>query len=372
MTEINDSPVPSCTNENCTVSETGVCILDYEDFINECPNYSDPNSKPEFSSTELTDNVIEEKISPSIEDLSLERHFWPGNEMGYLEIEELMRSTYGHLIALIGLSGVGKTCFLISLYLKACSQHFPLKYFCFAGSKTLPGLEERSIHTREWEDGKIPDQLADHTILQDPRQPGFIHFKFLEKKNKKNMYNIFFTDLPGEWFRKLIFDSTEGDRLQFLKRANGLILFIDGEKLNDPLRRHEELDQTGILIRRLKETIGIKEETPLEIVVSKVDVLEEKINEDVDIFHVEDIKTQAIRHGFNTSLSNIASFSRCPDKIENGYGIEESIYSLLQKDMENAIYIYHSYSKYKSKFNSSFSKYQGAPNRKWRIRSNGE
>jgi bifunctional DNA-binding transcriptional regulator/antitoxin component of YhaV-PrlF toxin-antitoxin module len=369
MTETNTSQEHSCTNENCTVSDTGVCILNHEDFINDCPDYSVSNSKPDIPPTGLAENVLEEEISPSIEELSLERQFWPGNEMGRTEVEELMLCTYGYLIGLIGLSGVGKTCFLISLYLKACSEHFPLKNFCFAGSKTLPGLEERSIRTREWEDGKIPDQLADHTILQDPRQPGFIHFEFVAKNNRKNKYNLLFTDLPGEWFRKLIIDSTDGDRLQFLKRADGLILFIDGEKLNDPSKKHMELDQAGTLIRRLKETIGIKEGTPLEIVVSKADVFGKKLKDGVDISRVEDIKAQAIRHGFNTRLSYIASFSRCPDQIENGYGIEESINSILQRDMVNATSAYHSFPKYESALISSFPKYQGAPNRKLRSNS---
>ncbi len=364
MTEINNVQAHSCKHENCTVAETGACILDHEDFTKDCPDYLGLDNELNIPSPELIEDELEDKNSPSIEELSPDRKFWPGNEMGYEDIEDLLLSTYGHVIGLIGLSGVGKTCYLISLYLKACSERFPLKELCFAGSKTLPGLEERSIRTRDWEDGRIPDELADHTILQDPRQPGFIHFKFLDRNNRKNIYNILFTDLPGEWYKKLIIDSTEGERLQFLKRADGLIIFIDGEKLSDPSKRHKEINQTGILIRRLKETIGINEETPLEIVVSKVDVLGEKPVDGVDIFHIEEIKTQANRYGFNARLSCIASFSRCPEQIENGYGVEESLYSLLQRDMENANNLYLSVPMNKSSLISSFSKYQGSSSRK--------
>ena len=51
----------------------------------------------------------------------------------------------------------------------------------FAGSLTLQAFEDRARGLREWEDGKLPAQLADHTILTDPRQPEVsLHLAFRE------------------------------------------------------------------------------------------------------------------------------------------------------------------------------------------------
>lgn len=322
MSEGSAQPeVIACSNPECTVSESGTCVLGFDKWKEDCPEYQHVVTVKLNNDGDFADQVGDQEVL-SPESAMKYSPIWPGTEIGLSDVERIMRSSYTQLIGILGLSDVGKTCFLSSLFLKACSTTQPLNTFMFGGSKTLLGFEERALRTRMWDDSNIPDTLADRTTLQDPRNPGFLHLKLAYRSSPTRPFDVIFTDLPGEWFRELCVNLASASRLEFLKRADSLILIIDAERLIDPSRRHSHIYMTKLLLARIRENIEPVLEIPIVLAISKSDVLGKPLNTATKINGVDEISAEAIRIGLNTEVIYIASYSRCPAIVENGHGIE--------------------------------------------------
>jgi len=331
MTEEADVPRGRCRNPDCTVAETGICLEGYENYKTECPHYE---ASAELDASEAPPQSPKGTETETVAVQKHGRRFWAGSELGVEGAEKIMRARYTHLIGLIGPSDVGKTCFLIALYLKASSSDTPLVRYRFAGSNSLYGFEERARGARVWQKGQIPERLSERTVLQDPRRPGFMHLRLARIDDSRITHEVLLTDLPGEWFETVIDDAARADRLMFLRRADGILFFIDAERLLDPCAQHQEVQRARMLLGRLKETVKINVSMPFVLLISKTDSLEKEIDENLSIPAVDRIYTEAQRLGFNPSVVYTASFSRCPELIPSGYRIEEAFDTLLSARSE--------------------------------------
>lgn len=324
MTEEIASGLALCSNADCTVAETGICLEGHENYTTECPYY-----QAQARASRLGD-VLKSADEAAIEaPTERERLFWPGAELGIEEAESIMRARYTHLIGIVGPTGVGKTCFINALYLKASSNDSPLRRYRFAGSRTLVGFEERARYARVWEKGLIPEKLSERTILRDSRQPGFLHLRLADIREPRVVHEVLLTDLPGEWFETMIDDASASARLMFLQRADGILLFVDTEKLMQTDTRHQEVYMARTLLGRLQEAVNVEPSTPITLVVSKTDVLKTEPSDPSPIPGVEQIRTGAQDRGFHPSVIHLASFSRYPELIPSGYGVEETLETIL-------------------------------------------
>lgn len=308
---------PHCTKEGCTVAETGKCLL-----------YGEPDSC-EFFSTDgsgAAEEVVEGVSQRPLEvtDAANPRRFLSGHELGTSEAARLMSGRYTHLIAILGCTDVGKTCLLSSLYLLASSKQ--LQGFTFAGSKTLRGFEERARRLRKWEQGTLPEKLAEHTTLADPRTPAFMHLA-LQGRDDQRRYELMLTDLPGEWSQQLIERSQTADRFSFLHRADGVILMIDAPLLMSDTTRHTESRRAQLLLTRLGETVKLDPELPLILFLSKSDLTD--MARPPGIAAVEE---HAESLGFTPTTIIGASFSQEPDRIPNGSGVEDALQVIVRAE----------------------------------------
>src|SRR4029077_3525643 len=128
----------------------------------------------------------------------------------------------------------GKTAALVSLYLLASRAQ--LRGFGFADSRTLMAFNEISQGALDWNEGKLPDQLTQHTELADDRTAGFLHLRLRHEESEETC-DFLLPDLPGEWTTSFV-DKDRNDRLQFLKRADVIWLMMDGAQLRDTSQRH--------------------------------------------------------------------------------------------------------------------------------------
>jgi hypothetical protein len=135
----------ACSKQDCTVAATGTCLL-----LNKppetCPNAAvlDNDEKP------APINAAAAAEEPQAEEVG--RTFSSGFELGTSEAAEIMRASYGTVIAVLGQYDTGKTCFLASLYLMTACRGIG-EELGFAGSLTLNGFEARARRLREWKDG---------------------------------------------------------------------------------------------------------------------------------------------------------------------------------------------------------------------------
>ena len=308
----------TCTSPGCQVLESGTCLLSYPD-PNACPHYRD------VTVTAKPDEVIPapsgqtEALPPPG---SAARLFSAGLELGVEDAAEIMRARYSHLVGILGSSDAGKTCFLLSLYLMACRGGLP-KSHLFAGSRTLPGFEARARLLRLWKGGPLPEKLADHTTLADPRQPGFLHLALRETGGARRLYNVLLTDLPGEWTTNLVNRGATSDRFSFLRRADGIVLVVDGPLLTSATR-HSELQRSRHLLDRIVHSVGVDVTTPLLLLVSKCDRLKMQRPAAID-----DLEHHAKVLGFRPEVVLCAAFSTIPESVENGSGVFETVEKIL-------------------------------------------
>lgn len=246
-----------------------------------------------------------------------------GLELGSEDAVEIMRARYTHLVGILGSWDAGKTCFLLSLYLMACRGKLPTGYL-FAGSQTLRGFEARARRIRRWKKGPPPEQLADHTSLTDPRQPALLHLALRETGGAKRLFDLMLTDLPGEWSKNLVDRDATAPRFTFLRRADGILLVIDGPLLKSP-KRHSELLRSKHLLERLVESVGVDPKTPLVLLVSKSDRLDNMERPAA----VDDLERHAKSLGFNPEVVLCAAFSRTPEIVANGEGVIEALEKIL-------------------------------------------
>lgn len=286
-----------CDRQDCTVADTGMCLLN-----------NDPSSCPH----RLAAEDRERQETPEINLPS--KVTFPSSRACVLSAARgLMGERYVHLVGILGEPDAGKTGCLVSLYLSVAQGC--LNDLVFADSRTLMGFEEISQGARRWNDGRIPDQFTDHTVLPDDRTAGFLHIR-LARIHQRNSFDLLCSDLPGEWTTELI-DRNRVDRLQFLKRADVIWLVIDGTETVASKRRQVCLQRTKMTIGRLGNflTHGRR----LIVVVTRRD--ENAPDDGV----IQEICAEGIRCGFETESVAVASFSKDGSDVPAGTGIERLI-----------------------------------------------
>ena len=307
----------TCTKQDCTVATTGKCL----------ELHADPVSCPHFTSECRRSRPL--RATVVLPTANVARRFLPGTELGLKDALGITRSRYAHLVGILGPIDAGKTCFLSALYLLACQAGL-LPRFRFAGSLTLPGFELCARRLRMWEHGHLPDQLADHTMHADPRNPGLLHLALRDEQLPDRRIELLLTDLPGEWTSELIKRSQAADRFGFLKRADGVVLAVDGPKLAAAESRHSEVMNLCHLIDRLANAVGLDRRTPLVLAVFKADEVSLTIPDDA-----AKVVRHAHKQGFTLQPIAVASFSRNPQEVANGHGVRGVVEAIIDHRAES-------------------------------------
>ena len=306
--------IGTCDKAGCTVADTGICLL----------SNPDPNSCPHFIPGPGRQPAVEGPVSAAFSQRGPAARLFPaGLELGVDDVGEIMRARYAHVIGVLGSWDAGKTCFLLSLYIMASRGALPPTHI-FAGSQTLPGFEARARRLRKWEGGPLPDQLADHTSLADPRQPAFLHISLGETGGSKRIHDLVLTDLPGEWSTALVDRASTANRFAFLRRADGIIVVMDGPLLASS-SRHSELQRNKHLMERLVESVGVDTSAPLVLLVSKCDQLQGYRPGVID-----EMESHARSLGFMPEVVLCSAFSRNKD-VPSGLGVFEAIAKVLRE-----------------------------------------
>jgi hypothetical protein len=293
-----------CKEKECTVAQTGVCLLN-----------NDPKTCPQRIDSE---NALPADVANELKDLAKppQNPTFPASlSLSLAQANVLMAGQYCRLIGILGPPDAGKTAMLVCVYLLLAAGK--LAGFEFRNSRSLRALDEVSRGARRWKVGDPPGALTQHTEAPDERTAGFLHFRLAQREG--DVVDILFPDLPGEWSTSLI-DLNVSDRLDFLRSADAIWIMLDGLELSDRSKRQTALHRAGLLLQRVRALFP-NDLPPLRLVISRFDQVQlepEKYNSLIE---------EAQRLGIVLSVSQIASFSENV-AIEPGAGIPDLLGTL--------------------------------------------
>jgi GTPase SAR1 family protein len=315
----------ACEKLDCTVATTGRCLISHPDPL-DCPHFRSGSDVVELSieapEVEATESTGDDEVLPII---TVGRTFHQGIELGADDAVEIMRARYAHLIGVLGSTDAGKTCLLSSLYLMASGRTLPAGYQ-FAGSLTLQAFEDRARGLREWEKGALPSQLVDHTVLAHPRQPSLLHLAIQEKAANRRRVDLLLTDLPGEWTDNLVLRAANAPSFEFLRRADGIIIVVDGKLLVSD-RQFVEVQRIRQFIERLSTDVGIGRDVPFVLLISKSDEIAMQMPKGAI-----ELKEYLESLGYRATAVSAAAFSRLPNEVKSGTGVFEAIETLINSE----------------------------------------
>jgi len=313
----------TCINPDCPVATTQKCLLSH--VLTECPSYrANGAAVPPVAPVQPETAVPHKPANLELTALrSWGRIFHAGIELGTTDAAEILRTRYGHVIAVLGSTDAGKTCFLCSLYLMATNGDLPPGYV-FAGSRSLQAFEDRARGLRKWKDGKLPEQMVDHTQLDDPRKPSLLHLCLRETGEERKRIDLLLTDLPGEWTDNLVKRASAAQSFTFMPRADGVVLVVDGKMLLADASRHTVTQEMSYFVDRLANVVKVNKEVPVVLLVSKADEIDSVIPA-----AAQDLAKESEGHGYRVTIISSAALSRSPEKVRNGTGVIEAIEAII-------------------------------------------
>lgn len=316
----------SCRLEGCSFDETGICALEHSP--SECSNRlpQDDNGQIVLDTQEYSE-LTEQIGAPVLIEPAQSHSFGSKRSLGTEDLDSIMGKRYVNVVGILGDPESGKTACLASLYLLV--SHAKLDGWSFADSLSLMAFEDIARGARDWNNGRVPEQMTVHTELSDDRSPGFLHLR-LNRLSDGRKVDLVLPDIPGEWTQTLI-TSSRYERLEFLKSAGVIWIVLDGRVLADKEKRNGLIVRIGQLVGRLN-TMFNNQIPRLLIIVTHRDCY--SVNGNVSDRLLRELK----RHGADAELIEVAPFSENQDEVPAGFGIDKLINVTVNKSNEKPIF----------------------------------
>jgi hypothetical protein len=209
------------------------------------------------SEVEVTEPV-EEAESEFIE-------FYSGAALSASDAEVVTLRSRTQLVVLAGAEGSGKTTVLASIYERMNQGAFA--GFKFAGSRSLLGFEEICHLNRLVSGGKQPD--TQRTRLTDETK--YYHLAFRGSEPSATRRHVLLSAMSGELFRMAKDSQEDAERLTFLRRADTIVVLIDGERLATLAQRTSAQADAADILESLLDANMVSPDCRVEMVFSKLD-----------------------------------------------------------------------------------------------------
>jgi hypothetical protein len=184
------------------------------------------------------------------------------------EVYQICRGGNTRIVALMGSIGCGKTTLIAGIF-----QAFlegSVAGYSFRRSDSLVAFEEKCFNSRT---------SSEASVASMPRTSGqvgaeFYHLEVMKDANR-SIHRLLLLDLSGEVYEGAMHLKEDAMKLVLLREVDLLVQLIDGKRLSSGATREKVYSDAKGLLRSLTEAQSITEQTPLQVVVSKVDQLVE-------------------------------------------------------------------------------------------------
>jgi len=242
-----------------------------------------------------------------------------GEAMRPEEVETFLLARPARMVAIIGESFSGKTTLLASLYERFTKG--PFADLEFAGSRTVVGFEKR-LHLSRAESGSTTPDTDRTSFLE-----GLLHYHLAlaSANDPGRKTHLLLADRAGEAYERARADSDKVGALAELQRASRVVMLLDGTRLAEQAERAGAMQNTRQLIRALTDGGMLDTGSHVQIVTTKLDVLEKAKDYDTLAPHVANFKDQ-LRQSFRKKLKDITFWdiaARDPQgKYQLGHGLD--------------------------------------------------
>ena len=297
----------SCRQEGCSFAETGTCMEGLAPAA--CPHLG----------TLRADEGIERL--PSDRGAASEaggRHFF-GGVVPFESAHEIAAAHDTKLVVLLGEKDSGKTTLLAELH-----QLFlegPVGDMMFAGSMTLPEFERRCFLARLSSGATHGDTERTKFAGDDVH---LLHLCVASTVPRVEHHHLLIADVSGERSRLVRESSEEAESLMtLLRRANSVVLVVDGEAISSAATKHAALARRRALVQGLLEVGSLGADSNVLHLVTKLDVVQSREAEaDVDAVCAE---MTAMFGEKLPLLSYLRTAARVEHQVElsPGHGLED-------------------------------------------------
>ncbi len=218
--------------------------------------------------TDTVDESAEAKGAEPIEEADPEFiELYSGAALSATDADVITLRSRTQLVVFAGAEGSGKTTVLTSIYERLNEGVFAgLK---FAGSRSLLGFEEICHLNRLASGGTQPD--TQRTRLTDDTK--YYHLALRAAESQIERRNILLSAMSGELFRMAKDSQEEAQRLTFLRRADTIVVLVDGERLATTAQRTNAQADAADILESLLDANMVSPNCHVEIVFSKLDCI---------------------------------------------------------------------------------------------------
>lgn len=188
-----------------------------------------------------------------------------GAALGATDAEVITLRSRTHLVVFAGAEGSGKTTVLASIYERL--NQGPFAGFKFAGSRSLLGLEEICHLNRLASGGVQPD--TQRTRLTEETK--YYHLALRGAQPVAARRDVLLSAMSGELFRMAKDSQEDAERLTFLRRADTIVVLVDGERLANTAQRTSAQADAADILESLLDANMVSPSCQVEIVFSKLD-----------------------------------------------------------------------------------------------------
>ena len=188
-----------------------------------------------------------------------------GATLGATEAEVITLRSRTHLVVFAGAEGSGKTTMLASIYERL--NQGPFAGYKFAGTRSLLGFEDICHLNRLASGGVQPD--TQRTGLTEETK--YYHLALRGAEPVAARRDVLLSAMSGELFRMAKDSQEDAERLTFLRRADAIVVLVDGERLADTAQRTSAQADAADILESLLDANMVSASCQVEIVFSKLD-----------------------------------------------------------------------------------------------------